>query len=46
MKYLKTIIVITAMFLSAAAFAQNLTVTGVVTDSSTGVGIPFASIQI
>ena len=46
MKYLKTIIVITAMFLSAAAFAQNLTVTGVVTDSSTGAGIPFASIQI
>ena len=46
MKYLKTIIVITSMLLSAAAFAQNLTVTGVVTDSSTGAGIPFASIQI
>ena len=31
---------------SAGAFAQDVTVTGVVTDSSTGEPVPFASIQI
>jgi len=46
MKYLKLIIAVTAIFFSSAAIAQNLTVTGTVTDSSNGQGIPFASIMI
>ncbi|MBR5834775.1 MAG: SusC/RagA family TonB-linked outer membrane protein [Bacteroidales bacterium] len=35
-----------AMLVSSLAFGQNLTVTGVVKDSSTGEGVPFASLQI
>ena len=35
-----------AMLVSALAYGQNLTVTGVVTDSATGEGVPFASLQI
>ena len=35
-----------AMLVSALAYGQNLTVTGVVKDSSTGEGVPFASIQL
>ena len=46
MKYIKLLIVLMAMSLCSAAFAQNITVTGVVTDSSTGEGVPFASLQI
>ena len=46
MKYIKSIIVIMAMLVSFLASAQNITVTGVVTDSSTGQGVPFASLQI
>ena len=46
MKYIKLLIVLMAMSLCSAAFAQNITVTGVVTDSSTGQGVPFASLQI
>ena len=34
------------MTVSSAAFAQNITVSGVVTDSSTGQGIPFASLMV
>ena len=47
MKYFKLTLTFVAMLmLSVSAFAQNLTVSGVVTDSSTGLGVPFASIQI
>ncbi len=35
-----------AVLISSVAFAQNLTVKGVVTDASTGGPVPFASIQI
>lgn len=46
MKYIKLLITLMTMFLYSAAIAQNMTVTGVVTDSSTGQGVPFASLQI
>ena len=47
MKYLKLTVAVMAMLvLSLSAYAQNLTVTGVVTDSSTGEGVPFAGVQI
>ena len=47
MKYSRLIIAAIAMLvLSVSAFAQNLTVTGVVTDSSTGLGVPFAGVQV
>ena len=47
MKYFRlTLSVMTAMILSLSAYAQNLTVTGVVTDSSNGAGVPFAGVQI
>lgn len=35
-----------AVLISSVAFAQNMTVTGKVTDSATGEGVPYASIQI
>ncbi len=34
------------MLISAVAFGQNITVTGVVKDSSTDEGVPFASLQV
>ena len=43
LKYILTALLITA---ATALQAQNLTVTGVVTDSSTGEPVPFASIRI
>ena len=47
MKYFKLNFLVTVlMLISMSAMAQNLTVTGVVTDSSTGEGVPFASIQV
>ena len=47
MKYLKLTVAVMAMLvLSLSAYAQNLNVTGVVTDSSTGEGVPFAGVQI
>ena len=47
MKYFKLTLTFVAMLmLSVGAFAQNLTVSGVVTDSATGLGVPFASIQL
>ena len=42
----KLILTVLAMMISVAAFAQNLTVTGTVTDSSTGQPVPFAAIQL
>ena len=35
-----------SMLVSSLAFGQNLTVTGIVKDSSTGEGVPFASLQV
>ena len=46
MKKIKFLFVIMALAVSALASAQNLTVTGQVKDSSTGEGIPFASLQV
>ena len=47
MKYFKlTVAVIAMLIVSLGAYAQNLTVTGKVTDSSTGEGVPFAGVQI
>ena len=42
----KLILTVLALMMSVAAFAQNLTVTGTVTDSSTGEPVPFAAIQL
>ena len=46
MKLLKLILPSLMLMLATVAQAQNLTVTGVVTDSSTGEPVPFASIQL
>ena len=46
MKYIKLLIILTAMLVCSVSYAQNITVTGVVTDSSTGQGVPFASLQL
>ena len=42
----RVIFSVLALLLSISAFAQNLTVTGTVTDSSTGQPVPFAAIQL
>ena len=46
MKKIKFLFVIMALAVSALASAQNIAVTGQVKDSSTGEGIPFASLQV
>ena len=47
MKYFRLTFAVMAMFIvSFNAFAQKITVTGIVTDSSTGLGVPFAGIQV
>ena len=46
MKKIKLFFLAIAMLVSAVAYAQNMTVTGVVKDSSTGEGVPFASLQL
>ena len=46
MKKIRLFLMLTAMLVSALAFGQNITVTGVVKDSSTGEGVPFASLQL
>ena len=47
MKKAKLLIATLALLASAAvAFAQNVNVSGVVTDASTGQGIPFASVMV
>ena len=46
MKKIKLFFLAMAMLVSSLAFGQNMTVTGVVKDSSTGEGVPFASLQI
>ena len=46
MTKLKLFLTVLAMMLSSWAYAQNLTVTGTVLDSSTGEPVPFAAIQL
>ena len=46
MKEIKLFLLAMSMLVSSLAFGQNLTVTGVVKDSSTGEGVPFASLQV
>ena len=46
MKEIKLFFLAMSMLVSSLAFGQNLTVTGVVKDSSTGEGVPFASLQV
>ena len=46
MNYIKLLIAVIAMNLCSAVFAQNITVSGVVTDSSTGEPISFAALQV
>ena len=45
MKQIKLFFIAVALMVSALASAQNITVTGVIKDSSNGEGIPFASLQ-
>ena len=46
MRKIQMFFILAALFVSYVAFGQNMTVSGVVKDSSTGEGVPFASIQI
>lgn len=46
MKKIKLFFLAMTMLVSVLANAQNITVTGVVRDSSTGEGVPFASLQL
>ena len=46
MKKIRFFLTVLAVLLSNLAFAQNLTVTGIVKDASTGEPVPFAAIQI
>ena len=46
MKKAKLFFTVLALTFSALAFAQNVTVRGVVTDASTGEPVPFAAIQL
>ena len=46
MKQIKLFFIAAALMVSVLASAQNITVTGVVKDSSNGEGIPFASLQL
>ena len=46
MKEIKLFFLAMSMLVSSLAFGQNMTVTGVVKDSSTGEGVPFASLQV
>ena len=42
----KSLILLLTLFWGVVAFAQSTTVRGTVTDSSTGEGIPFASVMV
>ena len=46
MTKIKTFLILTFLLVTSLAFGQNITVSGIVKDSSTGEGVPFASIQI
>lgn len=46
MRKIKLFFAAMALLLTTLAYAQNISVSGIVTDSSNGEGIPFASIQL
>ena len=46
MNKIKLFLLAMAMLVSSLSYAQSLTVSGVVRDSSTGEGVPFASLQV
>ena len=46
MRKIKLFFAAMALLVTTLAYAQNINVTGIVTDSSNGEGIPFASIQL
>ena len=46
MKKIKLFFMAMTMLVSSLAYGQSLTVSGVVTDSSTGEGVPYAAIQL
>lgn len=46
MKKIKMFFILTALLVSALAYGQSIIVSGTVKDSSTGEGVPFASIQL
>lgn len=46
MRKIKAFFAALAMLLTVSAFAQNITVKGIITDSSNGEAVPFASIQL
>ena len=46
MKKIKLFFLVLTMLVSSLAYGQDLTVTGIVKDSSTGEGVPFASLQV
>jgi len=46
MKQIKLFFIAVTLLISGLAYGQNITVTGSVKDSSTGEGIPFASLQV
>ena len=45
MRKIKLFLTALAVMITSVAFAQNLTVTGNVTDASTGEPVPFASVH-
>ena len=45
-KNLRLVLTVLAFMISVSSFAQNMTVTGTVTDASTGQPVPFAAIQL
>mgnify|MGYP002518140027 CR=1 FL=1 len=46
MKKFKLLFIALTLLVTSEAFAQNITVTGIVKDSSNETGVPFASIQL
>jgi protocatechuate 3,4-dioxygenase beta subunit len=46
MRKIKLFLTALAMMVASVAFAQELTVTGTVTDASTGEPVPFASVHL
>jgi protocatechuate 3,4-dioxygenase beta subunit len=46
MRKIKLFLTVLSVLIASAAYAQNLTVTGIVTDASNGEPVPFAAIQL